>query len=134
MSDYRTYVAQTITTGQVLVHQGLHLPKKGAISSITERVQFPWLLNFYCHGGFCMALVTIAANPLTYISAWCHNSKVRTGGWLIPWYRRSHSASLSVNHLLSNGRQSVTESRVELKNPVTQSSPRYHLFKVGSIF
>lgn len=80
-----------------------------------------------------MALITIVANPFTNTSAWCHNSKVRTGGWLIPWYRRSHSALLSFNHLQSNRRQSVTESRVELKNAVTQPSARYHLSKVGSV-
>lgn len=86
---------------------------KGAISSITERFQCLRFLNFYCHGGFCMALTTIVANTLTNPSAWCHNSKVSTGGWLIPWYRRSRSVSLSFDHLLSNRIKSGVEKRCD---------------------
>lgn len=39
--------------------------------------------------------------PLTNSSAWYCNSQVRTGGWLISWDGRSHSVSLSFNHLVS---------------------------------
>jgi len=80
-----------------------------------------------------MALITIAASPLTNTSAWCHDSKVRTGGWLIPRCRSSHSASLSINQLLLNRRQPVAELTVELKNVVTQPSPRHHLSKGGFV-
>lgn len=64
---------------------------------------------------------------------WCHNNKERTGGCLIPRYRRSHSDSVSFTCLPSNGTWSVRESRVELKNAVTQPWPRCHLWKAGCV-